>query len=43
MKKAKVKPKLKEKPIVKRCSYCQRGFSSTYEAKNHICRAEAYA
>lgn len=43
MKKVKVKPRLKEKPVVKRCNYCHRGFSSSYEAKQHVCRAEAHA
>lgn len=43
MKKPKVKAKLAEKPIVKRCSECGRGFASKYEAKRHICRTEANA
>lgn len=43
MKNEKVKPKLAEKPIVKRCSECGRGFASKYEAKRHVCKAEANA
>lgn len=43
MKNYKPKPKLAEKPIVKRCAECGRGFASKYEAKNHVCRGEANA
>lgn len=43
MKKVKVKPKLAEAPVVKKCHNCGREFISKFEAKRHICKGEANA